>query len=193
MKSETPASPPAFLHRRLRSALFLALFASAPFHASALELESMGIRARVSGATTLGDPQPEEFHEYDLAANLAFPGKRTFETGWKAGSRLMASMGLLHGTHRNAAVFSLIPEVTLESKDGLLLDAGVGGALFSRHEFERQDYGGLFQFAITMGARVPISGRHALGYRFLHYSDADLYGSGSTGADFHMIELIYRF
>lgn len=32
-----------------------------------------------------------------------------------------------------------------------------------------------------------------LGCRFLHYSDAGVNGSDTTGADFHMIELRYRF
>lgn len=32
-----------------------------------------------------------------------------------------------------------------------------------------------------------------LGYRFLHYSDAGINGSNTTGADFHMVEFTYRF
>jgi hypothetical protein len=73
------------------------------------------------------------------------------------------------------------------------LDAGAGGALLSRHRFGTQDFGGSFQFALTMGAGVPLYERLGLGYRYLHYSDAGIHGSHTTGADIHMVELTYRF
>jgi hypothetical protein len=65
--------------------------------------------------------------------------------------------------------------------------------LLSAHRFGRQDYGGPFQFALTFGVTVPLYGRLDAGYRFLHYSDAGIYGGHTIGADFHMIELGYRF
>ena len=50
----------------------------------------------------------------------------------------------------NALVFSFIPVLAVGSQDGrFVLDLGVGGALLSRHTFEKQDYGGHFQFALT--------------------------------------------
>jgi hypothetical protein len=70
---------------------------------------------------------------------------------------------------------------------------GAGGALLSRHRFGTQDYGGPFQFALTLGAGVPLSEHLGLGYRFMHYSDAGINGSNTTGADFHMVEFTYRF
>jgi len=73
------------------------------------------------------------------------------------------------------------------------LDLGMGGALLSKHHFGTQDFGGPFQFALTLGDGVPLYERLGGGYRFLHYSDAGTNGSHTTGVDFHMIELIYRF
>jgi hypothetical protein len=109
------------------------------------------------------------------------------------GTRLMASVGTLRGAGETALVVSLIPELTLESEDGrFTLDLGVGGALFSRHRFGTQDFGGPFHFALTLGIGVPLYKKLGLGYRFMHYSDAAVYGSDTTGADFHMIEFIYR-
>jgi hypothetical protein len=109
------------------------------------------------------------------------------------GTRLMASAGILRGVGETAVVASLIPELTLGSEDGrFTLDLGVGGALFSRHRFGTQDFGGPFQFALTLGIGVPLYKKLGLGYRFMHYSDAAVYGSDTTGADFHMIEFIYR-
>ncbi|XKE46946.1 acyloxyacyl hydrolase [Halomonas organivorans] len=69
---------------------------------------------------------------------------------------------------------------------------GAGAALFSRHRFGEQDFGGPFQFALTLGVGVPLYRHLGLGYRFLHYSDAGVNGSDTTGVDFHMIEFSYR-
>ena len=157
-------------------------------------LQSLSLRARVSEQTLLGDDAPENFEEYDLSANLALPWEHYSASGWGMGTRLMASAGLLRGAGEEALVVSLIPEVTLGSDDGrFLLDLGAGAALFSRHRFGSQDYGGPFQFALTVGLGIPFYQQWGVGYRFLHYSDAAVNGSDTTGADFHMIEFRYRF
>lgn len=57
----------------------------------------------------------------------------------------------------------------------------------------QQDFGGPFQFALTLGIGVPVYKKPGVAYRFLHYSDAGLNGSDTTGADFHMNEISYRF
>ena len=158
-----------------------------------LILESLSVRARISEQTVLGDDAKEDFREYDLSANYRLPWREYSESGWGWGTRLMASGGLLRGAGENALIVSLIPEFTLGSEDQrYILDVGVGGALFSRYEFGTQDYGGPFQFALTFGAAVPLYKKIGIGYRFLHYSDAGLNGSDTTGADFHMVEISYR-
>lgn len=162
--------------------------------ADGLEWQSLSVRARVSEQTLLGDDAPENFEEYDLSANLALPWEHYSPSGWGMGTRLMASAGVLRGAGEEALVVSLIPEVTLGSDDGrFLLDLGAGGALFSRYRFGTQDYGGPFQFALTVGLGIPFYQQLGVGYRFLHYSDAAVNGSDTTGADFHMIEFRYRF
>ena len=84
--------------------------------------------------------------------------------------------------------------LAIGTQDGrFTLDMGVGIALLSRHRYAQQDYGGPLQAALTLGFSVPLYERVAVGYRFLHYSDAGAYGHDTIGADFHMIELIYRF
>ncbi|KKD00737.1 acyloxyacyl hydrolase [Photobacterium halotolerans] len=159
-----------------------------------LELQSLSIRARVSEQTLLGDDAPEAFEVYDLAANFSLPWQDYSQSGWGAGTRLMVSAGMLQGTGGNALVVSAIPELMLGSEDGRFrLDLGAGGALFSQYRFGIQDFGGPFQFALTFGVGIPLYKNLGLGYRFLHYSDAGVNGSDTTGADFHMIELSYRF
>ena len=158
-----------------------------------LSLQSLSMRARVSEKTLLGEDAPEDFKAYDVSANFGLPWKSYSASGWGMGTRLMAGTGILRGAGENALVVSLIPELTLGSEDGrFTLDLGAGGALFSRHRFGTQDYGGPFQFALTLGVGVPLYKKLGLGYRFLHYSDAGVNGSDTTGADFHMIEFSYR-
>jgi Lipid A 3-O-deacylase (PagL) len=178
----------------LLTSLLWCLLTPWPSRAEDLHLSSVGMRARVSGATVLGDVSPEEFDEYDVAATFVLPWGRYSESGWGAGTRLMASAGALKGAGETALVVSLIPVLALGSQDGrFTLDLGIGGALLSEHRFGTQDFGGPLQFALTLGVGVPLYERLGVGYRFLHYSDASIYGSHTTGADFHMIEFTYRF
>jgi len=157
-------------------------------------LLSVSMRATVSSSDVLGDVAPEEFREYGVAANFGLPWAWYSQSGWGAGIRLMASAGALYGAGETALVVSLIPLVVLGSQDGrFTLDMGAGGALFSRHHFGTQDYGGCFQFALTAGVGVPLFERLGVGYRYLHYSDAGINGAHTTGADLHMLELTYRF
>jgi hypothetical protein len=101
---------------------------------------------------------------------------------------------VLKGQRDHAAVVSLIPVLAWGTRDGrYTFDAGIGTALLSRHRFAQQDFGGHGQFALTAGIGVPIGGRFGIGYRFVHYSDAGLYGGDTIGADFHMLEVTYRF
>lgn len=174
--------------------LALGLLMPWPSPAADLSLLSVGMRASIAESTVLGKPQPESFQEYDAVVTLGLPWERYSQSGWGAQTRLMASAGVLRGAGKTALVVSLIPTLALGSQDGrFTLDMGAGGAMLSRDRFGTQDYGGPFQFALTLGAGVPLSQRLGLGYRFLHYSDAGLNGSGTTGADFHMAELTYWY
>jgi hypothetical protein len=106
----------------------------------------------------------------------------------------LASAGVLEGADKTALVVSAIPILAFGSQDGRFTgDLGAGLALLSKHRYAQQDFGGPLQFALTFGVGVPLYRRVGVGYRFLHYSDAGAYGPDTIGADFHMLELIYRF
>lgn len=157
-------------------------------------LLSVSIRATISSLDVVGDAASEEFSEYGVAANVRLPWAWYSQSGWGAGTRLLASAGVLYGAGQTALVVSLIPLVALGSQDGkFTFDMGAGGALLSSHHFGTQDFGGCFQFALTVGAGVPLFHRFGLGYRYLHYSDAGINGPHTTGADLHMLELTHRF
>jgi hypothetical protein len=122
------------------------------------------------------------------------PWESYSRSGWGVGTRLLTSAGVLSGADKTALVVSVIPVLALGSQDGqFTLDLGAGLALLSKHHFAQQDFGGNLQFALTFGVGVPLYRRVGVGYRFMHYSDAGLYGPDTIGVDFHMVELIYRF
>ncbi len=157
------------------------------------ELVSLSLRARLTNDTTLGDPQPEEFEEYDLAAHYRImPWRKPFDSGWIIEPRLMASAGLLRAAGENGVVVSLIPQLAFQWK-GFVTDLGIGFALLTPHKYGTQDYGGPFQFALTAGLKFPLYRHVGFGYRFMHYSDAGVNGEGTIGADFHMLELYYSY
>lgn len=159
-----------------------------------LDLLSVGIRARIGEKRLLGEVAPESFKEYDAVASVALPWDWYSRSGWGIGTKLLGSAGALQGAGKTALVTSLIPVLALGSQDGRFsFEAGAGAALISEHRFGRQDFGGPYQFALTFGLRVPLYKRLGAGYRFMHYSDANVYGSYTTGADFHMVELTYLF
>jgi len=174
--------------------LIAVLFAPAPVTADGLSFLSLSARARLSNETTLGGQQPEEFDEYTLAAQIGLPWQRETEWGGVIDARLMASAGLMQGAGESGLVVSIIPELGFRHKNWpLLLDVGAGGALLSRYKTGDQDFGGPFQFALTTGLSVRFYKQLGIGYRFMHYSDGGLYGGGTVGSDFHMIELYFYY
>jgi len=169
------------------------LLAPEPVCADGLPLLGLSARLRLSNQTTLGDPQPEEFKEYDLAAHFGLPWQVKTESGFVVDTRLMASAGLLQGGGESGLVVSLIPELGFRHQGWpLLVDMGAGATFLSRSKYGTQDFGGPFQFALTAAASFPLYKRFGIGYRFMHYSDAGLNGAHTVGADFHMIELFYH-
>lgn len=170
------------------------LLVSCLSHGEEMDLQSLSFRARVSEDTVLGKDASEDFEAYDVSVNFDLPWKSYSMSGWGIGTNLMASTGILRGAGKHALVVSLTPELILGAEDGrFIVDLGAGGALFSRQRFGTQDFGGPFQFVLTVGVAVPLYKKLRLGYRFLHYSDGGVNGSDTIGADFHMIMFIYRF
>jgi hypothetical protein len=162
--------------------------------ASDFDLLSVSVRARVGEKRVLGVQHPESFRAYDVMATIGLPWQTPLPMQWDLGTRLLASVGTLHGADKTALVLSLIPALAVSAPGGrFTLDAGIGLAALSEHRYAQQDFGGPLQAALTVGASVGLHERIALGYRFMHYSDAGAWGKGTIGADFHMIELSYRY
>jgi len=178
--------------------LLVTLIFSAPSYQSAsaadFDLLSVSARLRVGEKRVLGNVQPVSFREYDLMVALRLPANVQIPSGPKLDTRLLLSAGVMQGAGKNSVVASAIPVFAMTTQDErFVVDTGIGLALMTRYRFDQQDFGGPLQFALTAGCSVPIYGRFGVGYRFMHYSDAGLYSPSTTGADFHMVELIYRY
>lgn len=167
--------------------------AAATAQAAELDLLEVGVRAQVWDQSILGKDQPEAFEELDLTATLRLPWRGRTWPDWRMSARLLASAGLIRGAGHTGIVASAIPAVAFTYRERVTLDFGAGLAFLSRYRFGDQDYGGPLQFALTLGLGIPVHRRVGVGYRFMHYSDARVYGPETVGADFHMLELNYRF
>jgi hypothetical protein len=167
---------------------------SEPQGAGNVSLHNVSVRGTFSSADVVGNKAPEAFGQYDVAATVRLPWSWYPTSGWGLGTRLMLSAGALCGSGETGLAVSLLPLIAYESQEGRFsLDLGAGGAVLSKDQFGEQDFGSPFQFALTAGFGIAIFKYFGLGYRFLHYSDAGLNGSYTTGADLHMYELFYRF
>ncbi|MDQ8020883.1 MAG: acyloxyacyl hydrolase, partial [Moraxellaceae bacterium] len=158
------------------------------------ELHSLSARLRVGGERVIGVEQPERFESVDLGLTWRLPWEHYGASGWGLRTRVLTSAGWMTGAEDSALVLSALPLLAFGSRDGrFTTDFGLGAALLSRHRFAQQDFGGYLRFALTVGVSVPLYRQVGLGYRFMHYSDAALYGTDTIGADFHMVALSYLF
>ena len=159
-------------------------------------LMAVGVRGGISvrGESPLGEQMRQDFVGGDVLAMFRLPWGRYSQSGWGVGTRLITSIGALGSEGVTGFVASAVPVVVFGSRDGhVSLDAGVGGALISEHRYGKQDLGGPFQFAATLGISAVLFKPMGVGYRFQHYSDGTIYGLDSRGVDLHMIELTYRY
>jgi len=163
--------------------------------AEGFRLESLSVRAGLSGSSVIGKDQQTDFNQIDLALAARLPWEWRVGSDWLFATRALTSAGALRGSGETNGVFTLVPfDVMFGRRDGLIaVDMGVGGALLTDQKFGDQNFGGAFQFVWTFGVTSRLAGPVGLGYHFQHYSDAGMYGSDSRGVDLHLLELIYWF
>jgi hypothetical protein len=187
-------NPGPWLYRIL-AGVSLILIISSVSVAGDVALESFQFRGGLSGGSPIGEEQTEKFYQGDLAVTARLPWEWEVGSGWLFRTRALGSAGVLRAGQETAGVVTFVPlDVAFGRNDGLVaIDMGVGGALFTRHKFGTQDFGGPFQFIWTFGITSRFAGPFGLGYHFQHYSDATLYGSDSRATDVHLFEVIYWF
>ena len=173
--------------------LGLSVLGAGPSSAEDTTLIALGIRGGASGYSPLGEEQQEEFQQYDVAAIFRLPWSWHHCSDLGLETRLIASAGAIRGAGETGFIGTLVPGIALTSETWRTsVDVGFGGGLFSDYTFGVQDFGGPFQFVGTTGIGFALYPRLIAGYRFQHFSDADIYGDG-RGFDMNMLELYYRF
>jgi len=157
------------------------------------EIISVGIRG---GLNLAGIPptEKEDFEQYDVFGILGFPGSWEWPGGWEGRYRLYASAGVLKGGGDKGFISTFGPGVAFTKWDwNLSLEFGTGVVFVSDDKFGDQDFGGRFQILAHGGISYHFAGNMTAGWRFQHFSDAELYGSDNRGVDMQFLELSYRF
>ena len=114
------------MHRPFALAACLAfLLPSIACQGFELDPVSAGARATFSNEHVFGAVQTESFHEYGVWAALRLPWQHYGDSGWGAGTRLLASAGVLGGGGQHALALSVLPLLALGSRSGP--DAGIYG------------------------------------------------------------------
>lgn len=72
------------------------------------------------------------------------------------------------------------------------VEAGLGGALFSRSSLGSKGFGTRFQFGEHLGAGIEFAGGWSAGWRYSHYSNADM-ERPNDGLDLHQLLIGARF
>ena len=158
-----------------------------------IEIISVGIR----GGHNLGGIPPEEkydFYQYDVFGIFGFPGNWEWPKGWEGRYLWYVSAGVLNGGGKNGFIATTGPGVTLMKRDwNMSLEFGTGVVFVSRQHYDGQDLGGHVQILGQGGVFYHFPRNIVGGWRFQHFSDADIYGSNNRGVDLHFFELSYKF
>lgn len=176
-------------------ALVLTSFFSEWGHSNELELTSLGIRGAVN-FDDIGFPpsEKEDFEQFEVFGILGLPWNWEYPSGWEIRWRLNGSAGALRGAGDTGFITTFSPGLAFTKKEWrLTFDVGGGGALVSKWEFGRQDFGGPFQFIGHGGVSFHLPENWIIGYRFHHMSDGHIYGSDNRGVDLHMLEFSFSF
>jgi hypothetical protein len=74
------------------------------------------------------------------------------------------------------------------------LEAGTGLHVMSSDEIQDLDFDVAFAFGshIGLGLRFGADARYEIGYRYYHFSNADL-GDANPGINFHVVRFVYHF
>lgn len=154
--------------------------------------ESVGMRGGTN-STDSGNTSAGDFLHLALFANHYLPwawqpaGFMTLHT------RFDVSAGALERDRQYAFCGSAGPSLALGMfSDRFTLDGGVEAGGVTRHDFKARDLGGPFLFTLHGGASVVLGWNLALGYRFQHLSNADLYDK-NPGLNLHCLEIKYLF
>lgn len=132
------------------------------------------------------------FHQYEAYAVHGMNLQFTLSDDWTAKGQWEISAGRLTRDEARAVVLSAGPVLVFrKTGEPWFLELGSRPTIISEHDFDRDQFGGPFQF--TSHAGLGISYREMeLTYKIQHMSNAGIYRP-NDGLDIHVVELGWRF
>ncbi len=170
--------------------LVLLLISSATQSAAVNDVgwRSVGLRAGIDD-----NRNDEDFKQYEGSASWLLPWHRQWDSGWRFGTYLEASAGVLRGGGESGFVGSIGPGLYLTGFNNKLdISMGINPTIISKHKFGDENLGGPVEFTSHIGLNLNFARHFTIGYRLQHMSNCVIY-EHNPGLNMHMIEVGYRF
>ncbi len=159
-----------------------------PSHAEAAAAGRPDYGVRV-GATFSG----EDFQQYEVFGAFSLPWVKNFRDGWRLGSDVDLSAGVLHGAgDTGGKVAGAVDLLLFSPSRQFSMTAGFGAGLQSKEHFGDNDFGGPLYFLFQAGLSYWFTPSFSVGYRFHHESNGSIYDTNPS-LNLHAIELRLTF
>jgi hypothetical protein len=155
--------------------------------ADAGQWNGVGVRGGVGDARNR-----ESFSQYEVYITFSLPWMWESDSKWIIGSFMGINAGTVLGED-SALVGSIGPGVYFMTPTRrFVFWTGIYPTYISRSKFEKEDFGGLFQFTSAACANINFLENWTAGYCFQHMSNASFYDK-NPGLNTHMLGLGVRF
>lgn len=169
-------------------AVFLGLLAG-PSGAFDWRPDVVGVRV----GSNWTDNSRSDLQRYDILGHYDLPWNWGSGKGANLTSHLEVTAGLLRNDEDSTFLASVSPALSITDDSNRFYVTGSFGLLvIADYQLGPEDFGGPLQVTFGGGFGFRLHKRLTLGYRYHHFSDANIYGQDNRGVDMHMIELLYR-
>lgn len=143
-----------------------------------------------------GGTDAKSLNESFTVAEIYFlknlPWHKELSTSTRVYTRLDAGVGFIGSNDEEGGWLALGGDIVLSLADGLWeLEAGFRPTFMTEHKYDDVDFGGPLHFSSHAGVNLNL-GKVALGYRYMHTSNAGIYGD-NPGLDLNLLGMGVRF
>lgn len=150
-------------------------------------LDSAGVRLAFDNSESI------DLRSYEAIVLVETPWEWDLSDGIELEIAIEGSLGAIDGEGETAGMAHLGFAANVEFDDvPLEFVISSGPTLLTEDRFNRFDLGSKFQFTSAVGVDWDVCEDWALGYRYLHISNAGL-GDPNPGLNMHAVSLLYRF
>ncbi len=135
----------------------------------------------------------EDIEQYDLFFARNLPWTKPLDSGWQLESVGELTASTLHNDQEDGFSGSIAADLFLVSPERRFsFNSGVGAGLLEDYVLGDYDFGGPIFFLFHTGARLHLTPRISLGYRYAHQSNGHIY-TKNPSLNLHQIELCFSF